>query len=168
MYLSLSWSKSANHASKHSSCRVMALALSQRFYCELIDSFPKCKYRVCKAEEMKNSIFIYRYGKYWCRNIVLSVLPRKISSQIDSTNFLLQIRKVFFKFFFIFFYFIWEAELKEKNKNGLSKSSRENSTYTSLSALVTDVLITCEFFTIRCTIFYNYNYLACKEKNNSP
>lgn len=98
MYLSSSWSKSANYGFKRSSCRhghVMALALSQRFYCELIDSFPKCKYRVCKAEEMKNSIFIYRYCKYWCRNIVLSVLPRKISSQVDSTNFLFQIGKVF-------------------------------------------------------------------------
>lgn len=99
MYLSLSWSKSANYASKHSSCRVMALMLLQGFYCELIDSFPKYKYRVCKAEEMKNSIFIYRYCKYWCRNIVLSVLPRKISSQVDSTNFLLQIRKVFILFY---------------------------------------------------------------------
>lgn len=102
VYLSSSWSKSANYGFKHSSCRhgrVMALALSQRFYCELIDSFPKCKYRVCKAEEMKNSIFIYRYCKYWCRNIVLSVLPRKISSQVDSTNFLFQIRKVFILFY---------------------------------------------------------------------
>ena len=99
MYLSLSWSKSANYASKHSSCRVMALMLLQGFYCELIDSFPKYKYRVCKAEEMKNSIFIYRYCKYWCRNIVLSVLPRKISSQVDSTNFGFQIRKVFILFY---------------------------------------------------------------------
>ena len=59
------------------------------------------------------------------------------------------------------FYFILFEERKEKSKKVKVK---ENSTYTSLSALVTDVFITCEFFTIQCTIFYNYKYLACKKK----
>lgn len=115
----------------------------------------KCKYRVCKAEEMKNSIFSYRYGKYWCRNIVLSVLPRKISSQADSTNFLFQIRKVFILFYL--------RSGKRKTKM-VQVKAQEKTALILHGALVTDVFINGKFFTIRCTIFYNYKYLACKGK----